>query len=175
MNKFKKFLCIRKNILKLWLILAMIYPLYRCFYNYSFVLNMLAIFFIILYLIIDHFTTNIEQKSEMKCFFVYVDNMWICCSESEEIFENTNTIKEGFNGDWYYNVLYKFTSRTGDITNFDFKIIAVGCDDNIKLPIIPEKTLFELGEMNIYNIVKMNYIRVEDMIMIIPTDLNKNN
>jgi len=42
----------------------------------------------------------------------------------DEIKENTNTFKEGINGDWYYNSLYQFIANTGDITPYDFKVIA---------------------------------------------------
>lgn len=45
-------------------------------------------------------------------------------SPEEKIKENTNTFKEGFNGDWFWNSKYNTIAQTGDITSFDFKIIA---------------------------------------------------
>jgi hypothetical protein len=43
---------------------------------------------------------------------------------NEEIKENANTFKEGINGDWFYNTKFQSIQRIGDITDFDFKIIA---------------------------------------------------
>jgi hypothetical protein len=48
----------------------------------------------------------------------------ILVDESAEIKENTNTFNEGLNGDWFYNSIYKSIARIGDITAYDFKIIA---------------------------------------------------
>lgn len=42
----------------------------------------------------------------------------------DEIKENTNTFKEGINGDWFYNTKFQTIQNIGDITDFDFKIIA---------------------------------------------------
>ena len=42
----------------------------------------------------------------------------------EEIKPNTKTFKEGFNGDWFWNSKHNQISNIGDITSFDFKIIA---------------------------------------------------
>ena len=42
----------------------------------------------------------------------------------EKIKENTNTFKEGLNGDWFYNTIYNSIAHIGDITDYDFKIIA---------------------------------------------------
>lgn len=43
---------------------------------------------------------------------------------TEKVKENTNTFKQGFNGDWFYNCIYNFVSCTGNITHYDFKIVA---------------------------------------------------
>ena len=48
--------------------------------------------------------------------------MWV--DETAEIKENTNTFKEGFNGDWFWNSISNSIARIGDITSYDFKIIA---------------------------------------------------
>lgn len=45
-------------------------------------------------------------------------------SETDEIIPNTNPHSKGLNGDYYYNSIYKTIAKTGDITDFDFKIIA---------------------------------------------------
>jgi len=45
-------------------------------------------------------------------------------SPDEKPKENTNTFKDGLNGDWFYNSIYKFVAQIGDITPNDFKIIA---------------------------------------------------
>ena len=52
------------------------------------------------------------------------DNKSILVDESAEIKKNTNTFNEGLNGDWFYNSIYKSIARIGDITAYDFKIIA---------------------------------------------------
>jgi hypothetical protein len=51
-----------------------------------------------------------------KSFNIYI-------TSDEEIKENTQSFKEGLNGDWFYNTIYNFIARTGDITPYDFKII----------------------------------------------------
>lgn len=72
-----------------------------------------------------------------NCFAVYTKyGEVVVYSESEKIKENTNSHVQGFNGDWYYNTLYGFTSQIGDITSFDFKIIA-SSDPTMGLPPIP--------------------------------------
>ena len=48
----------------------------------------------------------------------------ILVDESAEIKKNINTVNEGLNGDWFYNSIYKSIARIGDITAYDFKIIA---------------------------------------------------
>lgn len=50
----------------------------------------------------------------------------------DKIKENTNTFKEGLNGDWFYNTKYKTIANNGDITPFDFKIIAT-TDSSLKI------------------------------------------
>ena len=55
---------------------------------------------------------------------IKTDTHLLLVDETAEIKENTNTIKEGLNGDWYWNSIYNSISRIGDITDFDFKIIA---------------------------------------------------
>jgi len=52
------------------------------------------------------------------------DGKSILVDESAKIKENTNTFNEGFNGDWFYNSIYKTIARIGDITAYDFKLIA---------------------------------------------------
>lgn len=59
-----------------------------------------------------------------------------------EIKENTNTFKEGFNGDWFWNSKYNSIQRIGDITEFDFKIISFypltkEAKELEKLPLLP--------------------------------------
>jgi hypothetical protein len=58
----------------------------------------------------------------MKNLYKIEDELYIINS-SEKIKENTQTFKEGLNGDWFYNTIYNFITRTGDITPYDFKII----------------------------------------------------
>jgi hypothetical protein len=58
----------------------------------------------------------------MKNLYKIEDELYII-SLSEKIKENTQSFKEGLNGDWFYNTLYNFIARTGDITPYDFKII----------------------------------------------------
>lgn len=73
------------------------------------------------------------------CFAVCtVYGEMIVCSESEKIKENTNTFNQGVNGDWYYNTKHGFTNRIGDITEFDFKIIATS-DVTKGLPAVPAR------------------------------------
>ena len=52
-----------------------------------------------------------------------IENELYIVSSSEKIKENTQTHIQGFNGDWFYNTIYNFIARTGDITSYDFKII----------------------------------------------------
>jgi len=59
---------------------------------------------------------------------------WIC--ESSKIKENTNTFEKGVNGDWYYNSIYKAIGNIGDITNYDFKIIAQTTNKLDGIPVI---------------------------------------
>ena len=58
----------------------------------------------------------------MKNLYKIEDELYIV-SLSEKIKENTQSFKEGLNGDWFYNTIYNFIARTGDITPYDFKII----------------------------------------------------
>jgi len=58
----------------------------------------------------------------MKNLYKIEDELYII-SSSEKIKENTQSFKEGLNGDWFYNTIYNFMARTGDITPYDFKII----------------------------------------------------
>jgi hypothetical protein len=58
----------------------------------------------------------------MKNLYKIDDELYII-SLSEKIKENTQSFKEGLNGDWFYNTVYNFIARTGDITPYDFKII----------------------------------------------------
>jgi hypothetical protein len=57
------------------------------------------------------------EKIEINGHYVWVD-------KDAEIKENTNTINQGLNGDWFWNSKYDAIARIGDITRFDFKIIA---------------------------------------------------
>ena len=52
-----------------------------------------------------------------------IENELYIVSSSEKIKENTQTHIQGFNGDWFYNTIYNFIARIGDITSYDFKII----------------------------------------------------
>ena len=58
----------------------------------------------------------------MKNLYKIEDELYIV-SSSEKIKENTQSFKQGLNGDWFYNTIYNFIARTGDITPYDFKII----------------------------------------------------
>ena len=58
----------------------------------------------------------------MKNLYKIEDELYIV-SSSEKIKENNQTFKQGLNGDWFYNTIYNFIARTGDITPYDFKII----------------------------------------------------
>lgn len=58
----------------------------------------------------------------MKNLYKIEDELYIV-SSSEKIKENTQSFKQGLNGDWFYNTIYNFIARTGDITPCDFKII----------------------------------------------------
>ena len=58
----------------------------------------------------------------MKNLYKIKDELYIV-SSSEKIKENTQSFKQGLNGDWFYNTIYNFIARTGDITPYDFKII----------------------------------------------------
>ena len=58
----------------------------------------------------------------MKNLYKIKDELYIV-SSSEKIKENTQSFKQGLNGDWFYNTIYNFIVRTGDITSYDFKII----------------------------------------------------
>ncbi len=95
-----------------------------------------------------------KRNTFMSGFLVYVDDMWICCSNDEDPKENTNTFKEGFNGDWFYNILYNFIGCTGNITSYDYKIVGAD-DDKLKLPIIEvDKPKYLLIKTKTY---KVNY------------------
>lgn len=58
-----------------------------------------------------------------------------------KIKENTNTFSQGLNGDWYYNTKYKSIARTGDITEFDFKIEASTNHRLMNIPMISDSFL----------------------------------
>ena len=58
----------------------------------------------------------------MKNLYKIEDELYIV-SSSEKIKENTQSFKQGLNGDWFYNTIYNFIARTGDITPYDFKVI----------------------------------------------------
>jgi guanylate kinase len=45
-------------------------------------------------------------------------------STTDKIKENTNTIKEGLNGDYFWNSKYFTIQNIGDVTPYDFKILA---------------------------------------------------
>ena len=65
----------------------------------------------------------------------------IIVDESAKIKPNTNTFIQGFNGDWFYNSVYKNIARIGDITSFDFKIIATinySIDKDIPMVIVED-------------------------------------
>ena len=58
----------------------------------------------------------------MKNLYKIEDELYII-SLSEKIKENTQSFKEGLNGDWFYNTIYNLIARIGNITPYDFKII----------------------------------------------------
>ena len=58
----------------------------------------------------------------MKNLYKIEDELYII-SSSEKIKENNQSFKQGLNGDWFYNTIYNFITKTGDITPYDFKII----------------------------------------------------
>lgn len=107
-------------------------------YLFLFILSMFSFFLMLKYL-------KTKVKIELhNCFFAYVDDMWVCCSNSEEPRENTNTIKEGFNGDWFYNMVHNFLGCTGDITRYDFKVIACSSEE-LKIPILDKQVVDRLN------------------------------
>ena len=58
----------------------------------------------------------------MKNLYKIEDELYIV-SSSEKIKENTQSFKQGLDGDWFYNTIYNFIARVGDITPYDFKVI----------------------------------------------------
>ena len=58
----------------------------------------------------------------MKTKLIKLSNEHYIVVDDSEIKENTNTFKEGLNGDWFYNSIYKQIANIGDITPYDFKI-----------------------------------------------------
>lgn len=64
---------------------------------------------------------TLKLDAEVNDSFKEYVNIYIV--NDEKIKENTQTFQEGFNGDWFFNTLYKFIARTGDTTRFDFKVI----------------------------------------------------
>jgi hypothetical protein len=71
----------------------------------------------------------------------------------DKIKENTNTFSEGLNGDWYFNSIYKAIARCGDITLYDFKIVAT-TDLSLGLPKLSQsfidKYIEEYNKGNIF-------------------------
>ena len=69
--------------------------------------------------IIDYLKNNI-----MKEYKTTIVDGYVLIVDDSEIKENTNTFNEGLNGDWFWNSIYNKIANTGDITSFDYKIIA---------------------------------------------------
>jgi len=86
-----------------------------------------------------------NQQRSIKHSDGFVQHHIHFISLTEPIKENTNTYLEGFNGDWYYNSIYKSIACIGNITSHDFKIIA-STDPNLKLPLIPTQFIKEYVE-----------------------------
>ena len=100
------------------------------------------------------------------------NNMYLLLIDEEaEIKENTNTFKEGFNGDWFWCSKYNSIQRIGDITEFDFKIIAyyplTKEAKELDLPLLPnfksEYTVFQIIDM-LVNICKATYPQFEEWV-----------
>jgi hypothetical protein len=83
---------------------------------------------------VDKFFINKNPNVSQEQGFCEKYQLYVVDDE-EKIKENTFTVKEGFNGDWFWNSKYNFIARIGDITEFDFKIIAT-TDTNLNLPLI---------------------------------------
>lgn len=113
-------------------------------------MSMFSLFLIIRYIKVRN------REDIMECFFVYVNDMWVCCSKEERPKENTNTKNMGFNGDWYYNTIYSFIGCTGDITQYDFKIIA-SSSDTLKISIIPDDIMNVLNNSDKSKTFDANY------------------
>ena len=79
--------------------------------------------------------------------FIYV-------TSDERPKENTNTFSKGINGDYYVNTIHKFVSNIGDITPYDFKIIAT---NNNNLP-IQQLTEEEVAYCEVNEVVANEYI-----------------
>ena len=60
----------------------------------------------------------------MKEYKTTIVDGYVLIVDDSEIKENTNTFNEGLNGDWFWNSIYNKIANTGDITSFDYKIIA---------------------------------------------------
>jgi len=88
---------------------------------------------------------NILTKNDIMNKLQIIETIdYVLAVSDEEIKENTNTFKEGINGDWFWNSKYNTIQRTGDITCFDFKIEAHQPKNNapeLDLPLLPEMVL----------------------------------
>lgn len=104
----------------------------------------------------------LDEKEEMihQVLEIGGNPQHLYLTSSRKIKENTNTFKEGFNGDWYYNSIYKSIQQIGDITSFDFKIEAT-TNPELKLPLIPQSFIEEYVKLN--GEIKEINIEMEDV------------
>lgn len=76
-----------------------------------------------------------------KIKLIQTKDYLLLIDEEAEIKENTNTFKEGTNGDWYWNSIYDFVRNHGDTSDFDFKVIAyyplTKEAEELDLPLLP--------------------------------------
>ncbi len=85
-------------------------------------------------------------KIHQRCYFVdeQIEGDFEYVVSNDRIKENTNTVSEGLNGDWCFNTIHKTIFQVGDITNYDWKIIATN-NPKLKLPKIP-KNVYAISE-----------------------------
>jgi len=85
-------------------------------------------------------------------------NKSILIDETAKIKPNTNTFIQGLNGDWFYNSVHKDIARIGDITAFDFKVIATinhSIDKDIPMVFIDDE-VEKLAEESTAEVIQVN-------------------
>jgi len=66
---------------------------------------------------------ELNDNNEQYKLVKISDNEFIIVDLKAKVKENTNTFKDGINGDWYWNSKHNQIANIGDITEFDFKIL----------------------------------------------------